>query len=115
MTQVAALLLLTAAAVAQETQSLGGACAAGEYDAGVVSEQGQASGGSNCLSCADLKLDLFGGRGRVKGNGNCEKACGECERPSPHPVHGAICWSFSKDGAEDPTGFETRTRIWALL
>ena len=79
------------------------ACAPGEFDAGVVNEQGQAEGGEpNCQSCSKLKLNLFGGKARVKGNGNCQKECGECERPSPHPEHGPVCWSYSANGNEDP-------------
>merc|ERR1712072_1617155 len=96
-------LALAATCTAQQVSGLGGACAAGEYDAGVVSEQGQASDETNCQACANLVKDLFGGKGRVKGNGNCEKDCGECERPSPHPVHGSICWSAVSDNGDlDP-------------
>ena len=37
-----------------------------------------------------------------QGNGHCERECGECERPTPHPVHGPICWGTTRNGIEDP-------------
>merc|ERR1711907_167682 len=91
----AAFVLVATVVVAQDVSNLGGSgCPEGSYDAGSVVEQGQDanSGGPNCQSCDELGPMHFGGKGRSKGNGNCEAECNECERPSPHPTYGTICW-----------------------
>merc|ERR1712028_232638 len=82
-------------------QESSGACGEGQYDAGSVEVAGEDDSAANCKPCTDLAPTLFGGKGRPKGNGNCERECGECERPTPHPTHGPICWGTMRDGVAD--------------
>merc|ERR1712086_845797 len=88
------------AAIHQDVANLQGSsgCADGEYDAGSVEVAGEEDSGPNCKACSDLAPTLFGGKGRPKGNGNCERECGECERPTPHPVHNVCRGTAVVDG-----------------